>query len=472
MIFENNVKSDMDKLFRLLGIALCLLSPAFAKGQDVGQFRMKKAQPSENEVAVWGGIEDGRFKPVHAALFQWKAGADARIVRHGSHTSWTGTLSLEQAMGKHLGSSLFLEPGLFPLDLWDQTTGTASRQTGRMEIGLLSDLSDLWAAGFNASVKVANEAKQGTFRHSSFGVDAQLEPTLTFLYDDDACFVASYPVRLRTERAKAGQPGDGIQPVFLDEGMRYGVYEPGLGLFPVLDFSHGFYGRFYSPEFSGGFGITWKRGRAGEQDYSRFRFPGSTLKGFFEMPREGFEVDQVYRVAYQRDRDQLREARDGGYASLSDRITRNATFRFSLLPHKGSLKRAGIELDGNLWRERGFVSVQDEVRMIGGTATVFASARFLWFDVDARLSAGGGRWLDSGRSYEEDKVLRLAEDWRKNMDYRLLPRIGMGATVTYHPYFLDGFSFQLDTDWLRAFKNVHLGGKNRNVATLRVIYRF
>ena len=472
MVFEKNTVSDMNKLFRYTGIALCLLAPALAKGQDLGQIRMNKALPSENEVSVWGGVEDGRFKPVHAALFQWKAGADACLVRHGRHTSWKGTLSLEQAMGKHLGSSLFLEPGYYPMDLWDQTTGKTSRQTGRMEIGLLSDLSDLWAAGFNASVKAAHESKLGSFRHSTFGMDAQLEPTLTFLYDDDAIFVSSYLVRLRTERAKVGQPGDGIPPVFLDEGMRYGVYEPGLGLFPVLEFSHGFFERFYSPEWSGGFGITWKRGRAGEQDYSRFRTPGSTLKGFFEVPREGFEVDQVYRITYQRDRDQLREARDGGYATLSDRVTRNASFNFSLRPHKGTLKRAGINLDGNLWRERGFVSVKDEIRMIGGTATVFASAKFLWFDLDVRLSAGGGRWLDRGRSYEEDNVLRLAEDWRKNMDYRLLPRVGMGGTVTYHPYFLEGFSFQFDTDWLRAFKNVHLGGKNRNIATLRVRYHF
>lgn len=462
----------MNKLFSIAGITLCLLSPALAEGQDIGQFRIRKAEPSESEVALWGGVEDGRFKPTHAALFQWKAGADARLVRHGRHTSWTGSLSLEQAAGKHLGSSLFLEPGAFPMDLWDQTTGTASRQTGRMEVGLLRDVSDLWAAGFKASLKAANEVKQGSFRHSAFGVDALLEPTLTFLYDDDACFVSSYHVRLRTERAKAGQPGDGVPPVFLDEGMRYGTYEPSLGIFPVLELSHGFFGRYYSPELSGGFGITWKRGRAGEQDYSRFRAPGSTLKGFFEVPREGFEVDQVYRIAYQRDRDQLREARDGGYTALSDRVTRNAAFRFSLVPHKGTLKRAGVDLEGNLWRERGFVSVQDAVRMIGGTATLFASARFLWFDLDIRLSAGGGRWLDSGRSYGEDPVPRLAEEWRKDMDYRLLPRIGMGGTITYHPYFLEGFSFQFDTDWLRAFKNIHLGGRNRNIATLRVAYHF
>ena len=170
----------MKKLFRFLGIALCLLSPNLGKAQDTGLFRMKKDLPPENDIAVWGGVEDGRFKPTHAPLFQWKAGADARMVRHGIRTSWTGSISLEQAMGKYQSSSLFLEPGYFPVDLWDQSAGTASRQTGRVEIGLLSDVSDLWAAGFNASVKAANEAKRGGLSHSTLGVEAQLEPTLTF----------------------------------------------------------------------------------------------------------------------------------------------------------------------------------------------------------------------------------------------------------------------------------------------------
>lgn len=471
MIFENNAISDMNNLFRFLGIALCLFSPALGRGQDTGLFRMKKNLPPESDIAVWGGVEDGRFKPTHAALFQWKAGADARFVRHGIQTSWTGTISLEQAMGKYQRSSLFLEPGYFPVDLWDQSAGTASRQTGRVEIGLLSDVSDLWAAGFNASVEVANKKKRGGVHHSTFGVDALLEPTLTFISDDDACFVASYLVRVRTENAKAGQPGDGSQSVFLDEGMRYGEYQP-LGL-SVMELSHGFNGRYYSPEFSGGFGITWKRGQAGERDYSRFRFPGSTLKGFFEFPREGFEIDQVYRVSYQRDRDQLREVRDGGTSALSDRVTRDAAFCFTLRPHQGSLKRAGVDLDGSLWRERSVVSVGDAARMLGGTATVFVSAAFGRVDLDVRASVGGGRWLDRGRTYEDPgKDLRLVEDWRKNMDYRMLPRLGVGGTLTYHASFLEGLTFQVDTDWLRAFKMVHLGGKNRNVATLRIGYHF
>ena len=464
----------MKRLLRSIGIAICLLPPVLAKGQDVGQLRQNKDLPPENDVAVWGGVEEGRFKPTHAALFQWSAGTEARLARHGIHTSWTGKISLEQTMGKHQGSSsLFLEPEYFPMDLVEPAAGTASRQTGRVEIGLLSDLSDLWAAGFQASVQAANETKKTASRHTTFGLDAQLEPTLTFISDDDACIVSSYLVRVRTERVKAGQPGEGVSPVFLDEGMSYGVYDPGLGLFPVLELSHGFFERYLSPEISGGFGITWKRGRVGAPDYSQFRFPGSTLKGFFEAMREGFEVDQIYRVSYQRDRDQLRVVREDGFSALSDRVTRKAALGFALRPHEGSLKRAGIDLDGNLWRKRGHVSTQDLVRMIGGTATAYVSLTFGRIDLDARLSGGGARLLDWGQTYvvPRDNLRRVA-DWRKNIDYLMLPRLGAGGSFTYHASFLEGLTIQFETDWLRAFKMVHLGGKNRNTALLRIGYHF
>lgn len=270
-----------------------------------------------------------------------------------------------------------------------------------------------------------------------------------------------------------GQPGEGVTPVFLDEGMRYGLYEPGLDLFPVMELTHGFYERYLSPGVSGGFGITWKRGRAGGSDYSRFKFPGSTLKGFFEAEREGFEIDQIYRVAYQRDRDQLREANEGGYTTRSDRVTRNATFGFALRPHEGVLKRVGIDLDGNLWDHRGFVSTQDKTRMLGGMATAYASLAFGRVDLDVRVSGGGGRWMESGHTYgPNDESVRLAEDWARNMDYRMLPRVGGGGTVTYRAAFLEGLSIQLCGDLTHAFKMVHLGGKNRETATLRVGYHF
>ena len=265
---------SMKELKYIVGIALSLFFPTLVPGQETGMLRMNKKQWNpESDIALWGGVEDGRFKPVHAAQLQWSAGAEAHFLRPGNKSTWTAAVSLEQTMGKHRGSSLFLEPDLYPMDLLDVTTGWTSRQTGRVEFGFLSDLSDIWAAGLKASVKAANEAKRTDLRHSAFGMEAQLEPTLTFVSDDDACMIASYHVLMRTERAKASA---GDTDVFLDKGMRYGGYEPGLSVFPVLELAHGFFGQYRSPWISGGLGITWKRGRAGENGYNRFRFPGRT----------------------------------------------------------------------------------------------------------------------------------------------------------------------------------------------------
>ena len=450
------------------GIILCFLSPALLQGQETGLLRMdKKHQTSKSDVSLWGGVEEGRFKPAHAALFQWSAGAEGRFFRPGKTTTWVGTVSLEQTMGKHLGSSLFLEPEHFPMDLWETTTGMASRQTGHVEMAFLGDLSDLWAAGLRASLKAANEAKRKELPHSSFGMDLQLEPTLTFLSDDDACIIASYLVQLRTERVKMEQD------VFFDRGMGYWSYEPGNTIFPVLEFTHGFNGSYHSPEFSLGFGINWKRGQAGGEDYSRFRFPGSTIKGSFETMVEGFDVDQVYRVSYQRERDQLREAVDDGYSSLSDRTGRNVSLRFGLQPHDGALKIIAIDLDANQWLERTTVSPYDSIKQYGGTATLLSSLSFGKFDLDANVSAGRGWWQDRGRTYEtEDDPLRLTENWLRKMDYRMVPRMGMGGALTWHATFLKGLSFRLYACWYRAFKDSHLGGKNREIATLTIGYTY
>ena len=458
----------MKRLITLAGIALCLFSPTLLQGQETGLLRMNKKQnAAQSDVKVWGGVEDGRFKPTHAALFQWSAGAEGRFFRPGKTATWVGTVSLEQTTGKHNGSSLFLEPEYFPMDLWETTTGIASRQTGRVEMDFLGDITDIWAAGFRASLKAMNEAKRKELPHSSFGMDVQLEPTLTFQSDDDECLIASYLVQLRTERVKMDQD------VFFDWGMGYWAHDPGMTLFPVLEFTHGFNGSYHSPEFTLGFGITWKRGQAGGKDYSGFRFPGSTVKGLFETMVEGFDVDQVYRVSYQRERDQLREAVDGGYSSLSDRTGRNMSVRFGLRPHDGALKNIAIDLAGNQWLERTTVSPYDSIEQYGGTATLLSSLSFGKFDLDASVSAGRGWWRDRGRTYEtEDDPLRLTDNWLRKMDYRMVPRMGMGGTLTWHASFLKGLSFQLYAYWYRAFKDSHLGGKNREIATLTIGYTY
>lgn len=447
---------------------LGLFCPLLAYSQETGLLRLTSGNKEPlTQVSVWGGVEDGRLKPAQAAQTLWKAGAEGKLFRSGKKSSWTGLVSLEQTMGKHYGASLFLEPEYFPMDFLDLSTGTSSRQTGRVELGYLGDLSDIWAAGFNASFKAMNASKKMESPFSSFGMEARFEPTLTFESDDDACIVSTYHVQLRTERAKADQE------FFFDRGMSYGALES-VTLFPVMELSHGFFESYHSPIFSLGFGISWKRGKAGEPDYSLFRFPGSTLKGYFERMLEGFEVDKTYRISYQRQRDQLREILpEGDLHSLSDRAERTLTLQFGFLPHNGSLKSLAVEVEGNHWFAREMMYYYDSIKQFGGTAKLLSSLSFGKVDLDTDLSAGMGWWQDKGLTDEsEEGAPRLTENWLKKMDYRMVPRMGVGGTLTWHTPFLKGLSIQLYARWLRAFKASHLGGKNREIATLTFAYNY
>ena len=250
----------MKKLFVCAGIALGLFLPGLLQGQEIGLLRMNLENRPEFEgaAAVWGGVEEGGFRPAYAAPFQWSAGAEAKAVRHGKNTSWKGALSFEQVAGQNMFSSMFTEPGYYPLDLLEFAKGPKSRQNIRLEGGFLTDFGYEWAAGVKASVKASNITKSENTHHSNLGISAQVEPTLTFVMDDDMGLVSSYIVRLRTEDIKASPDGEGNHIIFLDKGLRYGTYEDDLSRLSVLELSHGFSELFYSPEFSLGAEIIWK----------------------------------------------------------------------------------------------------------------------------------------------------------------------------------------------------------------------
>ena len=464
----------MKKRFIVAGVVLCLFFPGLLRGQETGLLRMNPdRRASEGEAAVWGGIEDGGFHPAYGSSFQWSAGAGAHGVRHGKSTSWTGALSFEQTMGKHMYSSMFLEPGYFPIDLVEVPQGVKSRQTCRLEGGFLTDFGYEWAAGLKASVQGAHVSKRNEIRHSSFGLEAQVEPTVTYVMDDDMGLVSSYVFRLRTENLNA-EPSEANQ-VFIDKGLRYGAYAEGIGAFPVLEFAHGFNELFRCPELSLGFGITWKRGQAGNPGQDRYRFPGSTLKAFYEQVCQADETDHVYRISYRRQRDQLRmvTGEGDGIAAASDRHGRNLNLKYEARFLKGILKSVAVDLDGNQWKER-LLFFTDAVMRYDATAKLLSSFSYGPVDLDIDVLAGRGWWKDRGLDGQEaeGQPLRMTDDWHRQMDYCLVPRTGMGGTLTCRIPAVKGLYTSLYAYWYHAFNITYLPGKNREIVTLKVGYQF
>ena len=451
---------------------LTLFFPILMNGQEAGLLRMNPdRRVQKTEAAVWGGVEEGRYRPTYGSIFQWSAGADAQIVRHGETSSWTAALSFGQTMGTQMRSSMLLEPEYYPFDILEFNPGTKSRQDVRLEAGFLTDFGYEWAAGMKASVKGAHVSKRQDVRHSSLGVDALLEPVVTYVMDDDMGLVSSYRVRYRMENLQATEDAGNL---FLDEGMRYGTYQAleGNGAFPVRELSHGFSELFYSPEVSAGLEIIWKRGQAGGKDCERFRFPGSTLSAFFQHSILAEEVDHVYGVSYSRMRDQLRLVTDGRIEATSDRKHRTLEMKYDARFLNGILKKTGVTLGGNLWSERSWLGVADLNRRFDGTATAHAAFSYGIFDLETSVQGGNGWWIDPGKNGQvsDYRPAQLSEDWLRKMDYFLTKRMGLGGTLTSH--INPSLYVQLYVYWHHAFDTTLLGGKNREIATLKVGYEF
>ena len=456
---------------------LALLFPVLLHGQEVGLLRIDPNQrDAKTKAALWGGVEEGGFKPTWAALFQWTAGADAKLVRHGENTSWTGALSFEQTMGQHMYSSMFLEPEYYPLDVQESVQGVKSRQTARLEAGFLTEFGYEWAAGLQASVKGGHIAKKQDVRHSSFGLDAQVAPVLTYIMDDGMGLVSSFLVRYRTETLKADE---GAGDLFLDKGLRYGEYQAlgGDGVFPVKEFSHGFSELMYSPELSFGLDMVWKRGQGGGKDAGRFKFPGSTISAFFQQTIQADGADHTYRISYKRQRDQLREVADVGWTSLSDRRDRELGLKYETRFLGGVVKNVAIAVDGNQWQERFLASspTVDQTLRYDATATLSTSLSFGSVDLDLNALAGRGWWKNPGLAVQwdiEPHPIRQTEEWFRRMEYLMKPRVGVGGTLTVRIPAVTGLFVQLESSLCHAFQVTHLGGKNRETALLRVGFDF
>ncbi|MBR2226233.1 MAG: hypothetical protein IJ893_00015, partial [Bacteroidales bacterium] len=97
---------------------LSLLLPAALHGQSIGLLRVHPdASGNRGTAQVYGGFENGGYKPAFQASSLWKAGVSASGTRHLDFISYTGSFSFEQIEGKDMFTSMFLEPGYFPVDV-------------------------------------------------------------------------------------------------------------------------------------------------------------------------------------------------------------------------------------------------------------------------------------------------------------------------------------------------------------------
>ena len=464
-----------------LGI-LFLLCPTLLYGQETGLLRMNpdNLEPSTH-VAVWGGYENGRFRPAYKAISEWRAGAEARRVAQRPHTTLTGAISFEQTKGNHLVTSLLLDPYHYPMDILDFSHGTTSQQDLRLEGGFLTDFTDVLQAGLKGSVRGQHASQRNGLPFGTFGVSGELEPVVTYLIDDDICFIASYQGQVRTEKVDAKAAGEegGLDGLFLDEGMGYGAYH-GLGssgAFSIFEYAHGAKAHFHSPEESWGGELLWKRGRASGND-NQYRFPGSTMRLFFDYNLASEKLSHVFGVSYQRDRDQLRLVEAGGtFSPISDRVVRNGSLKYGIQHQRGVFRNAFLVLDANQRTNRSLPApgIMDKTILYDGSATLLASFSSGRFDLTTSMMAGGGRWKDKGlaaSAEDPEGTERVRLTWLQEMEYYKALQVGLGGTLTVRIPSVDGLSLRFHSYWHRGLRVSSLSGKNRTVFLLTLAYDY
>ena len=480
---------------------LSLLVPLALRGQEIGLLRLSSDEGHRGSAQVFGGYEAGGYHPAFAPESLWKTGASAQGTRHGESTSYTGSFSFEQVEGKGQFTSMFLEPGYFPIDVLEFTPGDKTRQTYKLGGGFATTFAEEFVFGVKADYKAANYAKRKDIRHTTYGMDLQVEPTFAFVGDDVGISLA-YVFRKRTETIDAEQVGaatDQSYYAFLDKGMRYGTYqvwdgdgihldEAGVGVFPVKEFTHGFSYLFEAPQIAGGMSLLWKHGSVGEKGYDWFRYPGFSLKLFAEGR---FGGGHSLRLDLDLQHDQLEESvldkvSAGGittptvYAwnAVSDRNWASVDLTYAVRFRNGRLKRLQAVLHGGLWDEKSYLMYpyEDRTERYNGMATLVAAFGFGPVDLNLRVNGGVGKWSEQGLQGGTDAVLsepfRLEQDWLRKMEYFSTSKVGVGLVLAYHLKSVRGLTLRAEGSWLHGFGVDLLPGADRRSATAAVEYAF
>ena len=473
-----------------------LLAPLALQGQDIVKLRQGPvAYGGRGAARVYGGYEAGGYHPAFAPSSLWKAGASAQGTRHGSLTSFTGSFSFEQVEGKDQFTSVFLEPGYFPVDVVEFTPGDKTRQTYRMSGGFATNPVGELVFGIKADYTAANYAKRKDIRHTTYGMDLQVEPTIGMASEEGQSASVAYIFRKRTETIDAEQVGaatDQSYFAFLDKGMRYGTYqvwdgdgihldEAGVGVFPVREYTHGIAEQFDATRFAAGLKFLWKSGTVGEKGYDWFQYRGRTYSTWLE---KRWESGHSLKLAFEMQDDQLKEAvldkvTAGGvttptvyaYNAVSDRGWGSLDLTYAVRFREGCLKRLQAVLHGGLWTEDSYLMYPytDHTSRYNGMATLVAAFGFGPMDLNLRVNGGAGAWkeqgLQGGTESVESVPFRLEPDWLRKMEYFSTGKLGAGLTWTYHLKAVKGLSLQAEGTWLHGFGIDLLPGAERWSAT-------
>ena len=189
-------------------------------------------------VELYGGMESGGFRREWESPSPWRAGAEAKTVKHLDRFSMKGGFSFEQMSGPDMCGSMSLRPGYYPVDVIEFTPGKKTRQTYAFDGSVSIDLAGGWRLGAEMDFTSANYAKRKDLRHTNYLLDMTVTPGISYTTPSgDLTLGVNYIFRKTSESIVPEQVGTGASSyyAFLDKGLMYGKYEVWTGSGVHLD---------------------------------------------------------------------------------------------------------------------------------------------------------------------------------------------------------------------------------------------
>ena len=460
---------------------------------------MRQDTVSRSYAEVSGRYVAGEFRDTWQAEQEWSAGAATASIRHMKKMSLAGAFSFEQTEGYGMCGSMFIKPGLYPVDIIEFIPGRKTLQTYAFNGGISFDITPSWRIGGKMDFESANMAKRKDLRHTNWRLDMTVAPGFMYHIDDFA-IGASYILHKTSENVKAEQVGiaESSYYAFLDKGMMYGIYsvwsgsglhlsEAGVNGFPVKDLSHGaaiqaqYKGLFAEVEYA------HTQGSIGEKEYIWFRFPENSIKAWVGFRYDGIRVKHFARVNFSwvglgLDENILEKVSENGITNVyyhgknriltREKIKLNPEYEF--ISKKIELfAGADIHWDNSLSSQMYPYAYYESVM------TWKAKAGFTFrpgrFDLKANLGFGAGKVSENDMtSYTGSGVdttpYRLTEWYDRHMEYITASRMDVGLSIRYN--FHLGIYVETDGGWQHGFGMKHISGTDRLGTALRIGYNF
>lgn len=448
---------------------------------------------------LYTGVENGGFKSYSESLTPWKAGAKTKALVHLDRFSMAGGFSFEQSQGDGMCGSMFIHPGLYPVDMLEFTPGKKTLQTYAFDGGLSVDLTPYVRLGGKIDFTSSNWSKRKDLRHTNYRLDMEVSPGIMF-HEGTSAIGLNYIFKRDTETITAEQIGTGESTyyVFHDKGLMYGAYGPwgssgihldevGVSGFPV---ARNFHGAAMQFDADGSlFELTYLHGdgKIGEKQSTWYRFPSNSWKFCWSDKYKMGKVVYLSRLSHeyvsvQNNESVLEKVSSGGVSSMIEHgsnliykeRSRITSLEDELLAEKWELMLA-------IYRKQTFTEAfqmypyVSDMDLSQYSVVLAPKIRRKAWELGTSLSFTFGHYKsDEYQSTEDSGVVtapyRLEEYFSMDMEYKTAKRLG--AKIDLRVHLPKKIYLKLDASALKAFNVTTLGGDKRFAATIGLGYEF